>query len=176
MKRGQDVRWEVTIVNRGKQEVTLVQPGDGSDCGWRTPIIEWVINGGVEGATRQLTVEKTKVRANDGAPAPKPTPQPACLGERFGRIARCGNINSLKADEVFVLKPGQQVRLNAWMRDGGSQRAAGTYKVAVRYFHIPDLQWKGVPLGEHDPRAMDRIRRSAPVTLESNVVEIVVED
>jgi len=30
-----------TLVNRGKREVTLVEPGDGSDCGWRTPLVEW---------------------------------------------------------------------------------------------------------------------------------------
>jgi len=29
------------LVNRGNQEVVLVQPGDGSNCGWRTPLIEW---------------------------------------------------------------------------------------------------------------------------------------
>src|SRR4051794_28079257 len=42
--------YEVTIVNRGKTSETLVQPGDGSDCGWRTPIVEWVIDGEVPGA------------------------------------------------------------------------------------------------------------------------------
>ncbi len=29
------------LVNRGNHEVSLVQPGDGSDCGRRTPMIEW---------------------------------------------------------------------------------------------------------------------------------------
>jgi hypothetical protein len=32
---------KVTLVNNGNKEVTLVKPGDGSEIGWRTPIIEW---------------------------------------------------------------------------------------------------------------------------------------
>jgi hypothetical protein len=34
----------VRIVNRGNQEVILVQPRDGSERGWRTPIVEWSID------------------------------------------------------------------------------------------------------------------------------------
>src|SRR4051812_13120804 len=49
-KNGDRIEWETSIVNRGKQTVTLVQPGDGSDCGWRTPIIEWVVDGEVPNA------------------------------------------------------------------------------------------------------------------------------
>jgi hypothetical protein len=174
LKRGQDVRCEVTILNRGKHEVLLVQPGDGSDCGWRTPIIEWVVNGKVDGARQGSVEEKTKVRTDRASPpAPKPL-RPACLEEGAGRVARCGNINALKADEVFVLKPGEQVRLNAWACPSGLQTGSGTFKLAVRYFHIPDLKWRGLPLGQHDPMAMERIRKSAAVTLESNVVEIEV--
>lgn len=30
-----------TLINRGSQEVTLVKPGDGSECAWRTPLVEW---------------------------------------------------------------------------------------------------------------------------------------
>jgi hypothetical protein len=173
VKSGQDAHCEVTVVNRGKHEVLLVQPGDGSDCGWRTPVLEWVVNGQVDCARARL-VEKTKVRTGSG-PLPLPEPlRPACLEEGAARIGRCGNINALRPDEVFVLKPGEQVRLNAWARAPILQ--AGTVKLAVRYFHIPDLQWKGLPLGPHDPLALDRIRKSAAVTLESNMVEIEVRE
>jgi hypothetical protein len=30
-----------TLVNNGDREVTLVEPGDGSESGWRTPIVRW---------------------------------------------------------------------------------------------------------------------------------------
>ena len=52
MKRSRDAGWEVTLVNRGKADVTLIQPGDGSECGWRSPIVEWVIDGKVPGRAR----------------------------------------------------------------------------------------------------------------------------
>ena len=172
VKRGEVVRWEVTITNRGKHEVTLVQPGDGSGCGWRTPIIEWVVNGNVPGL-RSPTVREKK----EETPAKEDRlPRPACLGEGFARAGRCGNINSLVANEVFVLKPGERVTLNAWVGGSDFLHEAGTYKVALRYFHIPALPWKGVPLSRHDPTAMDRIRQSGPVTLESNAVEVVVHE
>jgi hypothetical protein len=31
----------LTVINRGRQDVVLVEPGDGSEDGWRTPLIEW---------------------------------------------------------------------------------------------------------------------------------------
>jgi hypothetical protein len=39
VERDQPPRFTATLVNRGKLKVTLVEPGDGSDCGWRTPLI-----------------------------------------------------------------------------------------------------------------------------------------
>jgi hypothetical protein len=176
VKRGEVVRCDVTVVNRGQQDVLLVQPGDGSDCGWRTPIVEWVVNGKVDGATQGVIDKKTPNRASGDSLATRSPLQPACLGEGFARAARCGNINSLKPDEVFVLKPGAQVKFDGWIGAARLPAETGTVKVAVRYFHIPALQWKGVSLGEHDPAAMDRIRRSAPVTLESNIVEIAIDE
>jgi hypothetical protein len=41
IRTGQVPRLAVTLINRGAGEVVLVEPGDGSDCGWRTPAIEW---------------------------------------------------------------------------------------------------------------------------------------
>jgi hypothetical protein len=173
VKLGQPVRWEVVLVNRGKQAVTLVQPGDGSKCGWRTPIIEWVVDGKVPGAIEML-VEKVKKGEKD-APAAKPELLPACLTGRAMRIARCGNINRLKASDVFDLAPGKEIKLSEWI--GTPSFGDGTHKVAVRYFNIPMLKWRGLPLGKHDEKAMERIKSSSPrVTLESNTVEITVQE
>ena len=170
VKRGQNVRWELTIVNRGKQEMTLVQPGDGSDCGWRTPIIEWLVNGKINGA-----IEEPEKVSSD-TPVRKPELQPACLTGRMQGIARCGNINHLSAQEIVVLKPGQKVTMNSWMGAPDLRNEKGPFKVSVRYFNIPDLKWKGIPLGDHDSKAMDQVKQSNRVALESNVLEIVVED
>lgn len=76
-----------------------------------------------------------------------------------------------------MLKPGEEVQFNSWVGGPAFRNAErGTVKVAVRYFNLPDLKWKGLPLGEHDPKAMERIKGSTRITLESNVVEIVVGD
>src|SRR5437867_1533542 len=41
VKLGGPGELSITLVNRGNREVTLVEPGDGSSCGWRTPLMEW---------------------------------------------------------------------------------------------------------------------------------------
>lgn len=35
------------LINRGKAPVTLVLPGDGSESGWRTPVLTWRVDGAV---------------------------------------------------------------------------------------------------------------------------------
>jgi hypothetical protein len=45
VKRGEEIRWTAELVNRGQRAVTLVQPGDGSTYGWRTPYIGWKTDG-----------------------------------------------------------------------------------------------------------------------------------
>src|SRR5262249_657707 len=72
-KKAQYPRSSAEVVNRPGREITLVKPGDGSDCGWRTPVITW-------------TVEGVKPRG----------------------VLRCGNVNPLRPNEVFTLKPGQR--------------------------------------------------------------------
>jgi hypothetical protein len=44
VKLGSAPEFEVVLRNDGDAAITLVEPGDGSDCGWRTPIIEWQPN------------------------------------------------------------------------------------------------------------------------------------
>src|SRR5258708_7501230 len=80
VKKGQYPRFTVEIVNRSGREITLVRPGDGSDCGWRTPVVLWAVE-----------------------------------GIKPGRLARCGNVNPLRPDEVFTLKPGQRASLGGWV-------------------------------------------------------------
>src|SRR5262245_12796256 len=57
---GQQLTWEVALLNCGRQAVTVVQPGDGSDCGWRTPIIEWTVDGLVKGEKKVEDKKTTK--------------------------------------------------------------------------------------------------------------------
>lgn len=140
--RGEFPAFTVRLVNRGKVAVTLVKPGDGSECGWRTPIITWSV-----------------------APA-----QPKA------RYGRCGNMNPLRPDEIFELKPGERVKLSEWV--GGPQMplGPGKYQITVRYRNDPTMDWSKKGLGGHDPVAVKFAGRSTALDIESNAVEIVVGD
>jgi hypothetical protein len=140
VKLGERPRFVVDVVNHTDATVTLVKPGDGSDCGWRTPIVGWVVEG-------------VKPRA----------------------LARCGNINALRDDEVFTLKPGKRVRLGDWV-GLPDLPGPGKYKVRFRYENKPELKWSGVPLRRHDVTAMARVRASTPAAAYSNTVVVEVAD
>lgn len=137
IKTGESPRFTVLLVNGGKKDVVLVEPGSCSDCGWRTPVIEW-----------------SRQKREHGP--------------------RCGNINDLKADEVFTLAPGQSRQLNGWVGKPYLS-GLGRYRIALRYTNDPNMKWSGIPLNEHDPNAMEAIRRSTAVSVVSNTVEVVVE-
>lgn len=137
VKAGEPPVFTALLVNRGKNEVLLVEPGNGSECGWRTPVVEW--------SRRQ--------RRGGG---------------------RCGNINSLKPDEVFTLAPGESRELKGWI-GVPYLSGPGRYRVSLRYTNEPQREWSGVPLDEHDPKAWEAVRRSTPVSVVSNTVEVVVE-
>ena len=144
VKMDQIPQFSVSLVNNDKRSVTLVQPGDGSRMGWRTPVISWsVINA-------------------DGS-----LMDPASWG-------RCGNINALNKDEVFTIAPGEKIKLNSgWIRPSFPLQL-GRYEVAFNYSNVPKLEWNGIPLGRHDRFAMRRIRNSTPFEGTSNTVKIVV--
>jgi hypothetical protein len=140
VKKGQFPRFTIEVVNRSTRDLTLVKPGDGSECGWRTPLVSWLVE-----------------------------------GVKPGRLGRCGNVNPLKPDEVFTLKPGQRISLGGWV--GFPQLPGpGTYTVRFRYENRPGQKWSGLPLGKHDEGAMARVRASTPAAAVSNAVRIEVKD
>ena len=133
--------FHVVIRNSGPATITLVEPGDGSDTGWRTPIVTWQVElvGGEH------------------------TPQQA---------ARCGNINALRPEEVFDLESGDERILGPWVPDVRVTQT-GKYRLRLKYENDPALEWSGIPLGEHDPNAMERIQKSTACVTVSN--EVLVE-
>lgn len=134
---------DARLVNDSSAPVRLVRPGDGSTSGWRTPVIGWsVISSSDQSATH---------------------PQ-------FPPIAaapRSGNINSLTRDNLLTLRPGGSEVLGDWI---GAPRfpRAGSYRVVLYYRNDPQMPWKGLPLGQHDPEAMRQIRQTASCSLVSN--------
>ncbi len=134
--------FQVTIRNRGTETVTLVEPGDGSEVGWRTPILTWQVE---------------LVGAVHASPP----------------YVRCGNINVLRPQEVFDLKPGESHVLTHLVPAVRVTRS-GTYKLRLRYENNPLLKWSGVPLAQHDPDAMQRVRQSTPCIAVSDQAVVTV--
>ena len=124
----------VRVKNRGSRQVVLVEPGDGSESAWRTPIIEWMQFSDVRGG-------------------------------------RCGNRNGVRAEEVFILKPGETRKLSDWVT-GALVLLPGRNRIAVRYTNRPDLQWIG--LADDNEITRERIRQSTAVSTVSNSVVVVV--
>lgn len=133
-------QFELTLTNRGETAVTLVQPGDGSNCGWRTPHLKW-----------QWTADHDR----------KPLTE-----------ARCGNINSLKAGEVFTLNPGESKVMKDWIQS--AIPGPGNYKVKVTYINDPQAKFRGIELGNHNAAEMEKVRASTPLSVESNTLDITV--
>jgi hypothetical protein len=88
------------------------------------------------------------------------------------KVGRCGNINALVPDEVFELKPGESRLLPHWIPPVWVTQS-GTYRLRLVYQNDPSLKWSGIPLGEHDRKAMLRVRGSTDCVAVSN--EVVIE-
>src|SRR5438270_13602482 len=41
VRAGEDPGWTAALVNDGPGPAPVVLPGDGSDYGWRTPVVRW---------------------------------------------------------------------------------------------------------------------------------------
>jgi hypothetical protein len=147
IESGKDLDIKATISNNGKEPVTLVAPGDGSDCRWRTPVIGWSV----------LTEPK----------AEHPEYPPLEKG------ARCGNVNALTADEVFILEPKQSKQLSGWI-GAPALKEPGIYRIAFYYFNEPGRKWCGIPLGKHDEKTMKIVQESFPCAMRSNELVIKV--
>ena len=89
--------------------------------------------------------------------------------------AGCGNINALRPDEVIKLRSGESVSINSYGLLAPSLPKSGTASVSLSYVNIPHLEWKGIPLGPHDPETMVRVRASTPLRLMSNTVRLEIE-
>jgi hypothetical protein len=137
VKVGEVPELSLILINKGSEDVVLVRPGDGSECGWRTPLIEWSESEWFSGP-------------------------------------RCGNINALRPEEVFTLKPGESKQFSEWVGIPAFERP-GRYRLSVRYTNIPELAWHGISMGSHDRPTLQAVRQSTKVVAVSNSVEFLVE-
>ena len=89
-------------------------------------------------------------------------------------IRDCGNVNSLKANEVVTLNPGASHHLD-WIYWPDLPNP-GVHQISLELENVPDLKWCGIPLGGHDSTTMKRVRRTAPFKAVSKVIEIQVRE
>ncbi|MCC6727413.1 MAG: hypothetical protein IT258_23115 [Saprospiraceae bacterium] len=161
LKKGTPPNIEVYLMNKGDKLVNLVQPGDGSESGWRTPMVKW--------STRIVEL--------------KSVPQERYADSQthlvsfplwFGAGARCGNVEGLKRDQIISILPRQEVNLKVFWnwRAPELRGMEGKYGVKFFYENKPDIVWKGA--GYNDPDALEIVRtKTAAVQLESN--ELIFE-
>ena len=144
VKSGQNFEVRALIENRTSRNVTLVSPGDGSESGMRTPVISWRF------------FQRAK---KDGRPV-KPFPS-----------ARCGNMNAIRAEEIFVLKPGESKRINVDLASRAGY-PEGKYRATLEYWNEPKRKRTG--LAQEDSKVIKSIEKSTPCKVVSNEIMVTV--
>jgi len=89
-------------------------------------------------------------------------------------IEGCGNINPLKAGEVFTLTPGATQDLGSWV-DPSVLPAVRKSHAVMTYWNQPALPFRGVPLGAHSEAELALLRSSEPCRISSNKIEVLIE-
>ncbi len=108
---------KVSLNNFTRETVKILQPGDGSKVGWRTPTIRWSV---IDLATEDV--------------------HPDTLPDLKQRIARCGNMNGLNMNSIVTLKPKNGIKLQ-WVSEPPIPRKPGKYSVKFYYQHDPNDAW-----------------------------------
>jgi hypothetical protein len=78
----------------------------------------------------------------------------------------------VKPEDVFVLQPNEAKCLNGWCVP--PDLSPGDLRIVFYYHNVPAMEKKGVPLGKHDPAAMEQIRTSHPCRLMSNEIRLTI--
>lgn len=136
--------FRAVLHNRGEKAFDLVLPGDGSDVGWRSPTVTWLLDQPDKGAVAK-------------APA----------------LGRCGTINEFKATELFTLKPGGSKDLGGWL-GGVSFPHAGTYDLQLRYMNDPKLKQQGLKMPRQGEDPYVAVKKTDANTVTSAPLRLVV--
>ena len=144
---GSSVSTIATLSNVGRVAATIIQPGDGSRWGWRTPFVGWSL-----------------IREGDDAEHPDAWPGPPAGW-------RCGNVNGLWRDQIVTLYPGQSVTLSSWCNLGVIDEP-GEYRAVMYYWNRPDFG--PTAIHSYHESVLPHIRASTPLELVSNEVVVRV--
>ncbi|HQU84259.1 MAG TPA: hypothetical protein PKY59_14075 [Pyrinomonadaceae bacterium] len=144
VKVGESVPITIFLTNNDDGVVTLVNPGDGSSYGGRTPIIQWSI-----------------IKNNETAKHPS---EPQTDG-----IASCAFMNNIRSDEVFWLASGEKREMKNWTYLPPFEKK-GTYRVVFLYANRPSLKWRNEYSLRHSRIALWRAKHSTETTIVSNEI------
>jgi hypothetical protein len=87
----------------------------------------------------------------------------------------CGNVNGIRAGEVFTLAPGES-------RDLGERilprvfPGAAEFSAAITYWNDPTVLWRGVPLPAHDQAELDLVHGTDLCRVRSNEIKVSFEE
>lgn len=147
------------IINKSKRSFNVVQPGDGSISGKRTPRVKWSVRL-IESKLPLTQDYYDYFKHPDGFPS------------KFDAFSGCGTFNPVKRSDIVNLQPDKSVRL---LRTGQPSNAlnnkVGKYGVKFYYENLPDFEWKFI---HPSPDVLEIIKTKTPkVQLESN--ELIFE-
>ncbi len=138
----------VAITNTTKRTVQLIQPGDGSLDGWRSPLVAW-----------------SMIPFGDKSKHPD-WPKPLHLG-------RCGNTNPLQLSEIVTLDPGQTWTLGMnWIWALGA--GPGKYRAVFYYRNNPALETWRYRSGDGQDEVLAQLRQTTPALAVSKEAILVI--
>jgi len=142
---GQRVAIRGILRNLASHPVQLVQPGDGSGTGSRTPMLTW---------------HATEARRGEIDLTPR-------AADPF--------INGPNPKEIFELQPGvQRELLNLDLAGLVTFERPGVYRVRLTYENDPDRRWCCIPSSKGLDRDLAPFRKTTRCRVESNEIEIEV--
>jgi len=97
---------EATITNLRSKRISFVLPGDGSDVGWRSPIVKWSVIPMIEDDHMQEQHDF-----------------------QFSKMLRCGIVNSIKASDIVKLESGENIYIDEWIGYPEIPAKLGVYSV-----------------------------------------------
>lgn len=140
---------KISMTNLSQSALEFVKPGDGSESGWREPLILYSAEKKVEGQWRAL--ERHQPR-------------------------RCGLYNPAWHDDFVKLKPGNTLSIGDWVPgpEAYFDLSPGLYRFRVHYDYAQGQHGKGESGVSGAQWLRPELRRIPAFQLVSNPVEITI--
>lgn len=143
---------KVVLANESKQAIHVVRPGDGSDAGWREPLVTWTAHS----------------VGDDGTETPiEPTP-----------MLRCGNFAADWTNDVVSLAAGATLDISdafGWPTNRFDLQAAGRVRLRAEYEYRGGEWTRGGKVKADGTPETGAMGSTAPFRVVSNPVDLEVK-